>query len=205
MVSKETREFVEKFSSSALLESEGSRLKQSFERTLQGLVTPNAEYCFNLQSFRKNSDFLSLAILSWFIPEELGFLLRLDLEEVKLSSLKKNEILRILISSEENMLDYLSTFSGRILFGTWMKRVENVLCNLKFRVITQKAAIKTVRRRGYKDHGSCRPQDRWLEDHDFSWTEMQNLKEHLQDLLEEVTLSVQRFGLLGVRLPETER
>jgi hypothetical protein len=148
---------------------------------------------------------LSLAILSWFIPDEVGFLLRLDLEAVKLSSLKKNEILRILLSSEENVLAYLSTYSGRILFGTWMPRVEKSLRNLKLRVITQKAAIKAIRRRGYKDHGSCRPQDRWLEDHDFSWTEMQNLKEHLQEILEEVTLSVQRFGLLGVRLPETER
>jgi hypothetical protein len=48
---------------------------------------------------------------------------------------------------------------------------------------------RTIRRRGYQDHGSRKPDEKWLPQSDFSFTEYQNEKEKKQYLF---TLTVQK-------------
>lgn len=55
--------------------------------------------------------------------------------------------------------------------------IERTIDCLKFKYVHYHKPRRPVRRKGYKDHGTLRPEDRWIETHDVSFTEYQNRKE----------------------------
>lgn len=55
--------------------------------------------------------------------------------------------------------------------------IERTIDCLKFKYVHYHKPRRPVRRKGYKDHGTLRPKDHWIETHDVSFTEYQNRKE----------------------------
>jgi len=55
--------------------------------------------------------------------------------------------------------------------------IERTIDCLKFKYVHYHKPRRPVRRKGYKDHGTLRPEDHWIEKHDVSFTEFQNRKE----------------------------
>lgn len=187
------------------LKSLSKELNARIQRTLSGPIAPNAETYFNVRKFRKDEEIFSLAILSWYLEPGFGELLRMDLESKQMSTLLAQEILWILCSDKQNMLEYLSTYSERTFFGNWLPKTEKVMKRLNFITLNPNPAKRKVRRRGYRDHGSCRPESRWLPSSDWSFDEMMQKIETERQFRSTVQLSIERFGLLGVRLPQLER
>jgi hypothetical protein len=149
----------------------------------------------------------SLAVFSWYLSDSFGLLLREDLRDRinLLSKLEEREFLLCLLSSKKSMLVSLGTFSMRDVYGNWIRNVENVAKRLHFFTKEPQRAKRKVRRRGYRDHGSCRPETLWLPKSDWRLTQIQNQLEQERDFFTKVTHSISRFGVLGVRLPEFER
>lgn len=55
--------------------------------------------------------------------------------------------------------------------------IERTIDCLRFKYVHYHKSRRPVRRKGYKDHGTLRPKDHWIETHDVSFTEYQNRKE----------------------------
>lgn len=126
----------------------------------------------------------ALCIALWWFPENLHWKVLLDLQEKKFSQLnKKQKIeLSIYLNSKENTLLYLfetKRYSSNQIFGNFLR--SDLRDSLNFLRIRRKSkkVITAIRRRGYKDHGSRKPVDRWLPSEDLSLTELQNRKERL--------------------------
>lgn len=82
------------------------------------------------------------------------------------------------IQSKEIAIQILLHFRDnypRYLFGTILekRRINRVLSLVRLRGPTKSRPRRVQRCRGYRDHGSKRPDDRWLPDSDFELTELQ--------------------------------
>lgn len=126
-----------------------------------------------------------LAVLSYYVPEILGWKIREFLEErTKYLNPKDSLRLKLLLSSKESMLVYLydtQEFSSHEIFGNLIGEGLRSLKLLK--IIKKKHRVKKPqRKRGYDDKGSLRSPDRWLPDSDFTLTELQNEQEKKSDL-----------------------
>lgn len=198
---------------SALQEALGpllSDLELRIQRTLRGPVAPNAETAFRIRKYRKFRDLECLAVLSYYIKDEYKGLLQLDLRELKTSNKELKLKLEILLSSKDSMLSYLyGTRSNRDFFGNFLPRVKYIAKTLQFQTFYPKRARKTVRHRGYRDHGSCRPESQWLPSSDYRLTDWQNQieteKSEFEDqllILREYrpTKLVLRISSLGLRI-----
>lgn len=126
-----------------------------------------------------------LAVLSYYIPETLGWKIRGYLEEQTSRLCFKDKMkLKLLLTSKENMLVYLydtQEFSSHEIFGNLLGTGLKALNLMK---ITRKRTKvrKPQRKRGYDDKGSLRSPDRWLPSFDYTLTELQNEKEKKTDL-----------------------
>lgn len=190
-----------------VLQYEVLELNRRIERTLLRLVTPNATYSFNMRSFRTFRELENLSVLSWYLEEGPGILLRLDLEKKvkQFSSLTKRCKLALLLNSKEDCLEVLNReMSERDFFGNFLKNFLEDCRRLKFSGRVQLAALRKIRRRGYQDKGSCKPQSSWLPSFDWSLTELQNFKEEQEEIFQKSSNSISKFGCLGVRLPLLE-
>jgi len=180
----------------------------SFQRTLRGPLSPNSETYFNLKKFRKFEDLRSLAVISWYLEEGLGALLRLDLEEKSklFKNLEQKEEFLLLLTSKANALEVLFySYHPRAFFGNYLRRIQEITKRLRFLSRQPQRARETVRRRGYRDHGSCRPEDqKHRDDPDWSFTEMMNLKEERDEYLSKVSSLIAKYGCLAVRLSKLE-
>jgi hypothetical protein len=139
-------------------------------------VTRNGETSFLIRKYRKFRELQSLVTLSYYIKDEYGVLLRVDLEEA-LSHLAYPQAVELasMLSSKEEMLLYLVTnLSDDDFFGNFLPRVKEVTGSLKFLTLYPRRAKREVRHRGYRDHGSCRPESKWIPTTDWSFTEQQN-------------------------------
>lgn len=129
---------------------------------------------------KKLQDLEGLAILSWYIPNEIGILLRLDLEEkIKYLSTEDQVVINILLSSKPEMLIFLTEttlWSSRDFFGNILRKGEQALLHLKFKKKNWTVTIPQ-RKRGYHDHGSLKPYHKWKPTSDWSLTEEQNIIE----------------------------
>jgi len=131
----------------------------------------------------------SLVIFQWYLPMEFHFRIWLDLTEMSFSHLNEKQRieLSILLSSQENCNKYLyetKRYTGNEIFGNILGTDLKELCKkLKVKKKNYKLVIPE-RRRGYNDHGSLRPFDRWIPDSDFSLTEQQLLKEKEKYLIQ---------------------
>lgn len=109
---------------------------------------------------RLKEDLVLLAIFSWYMPEEIGILLRFELQEI----CDKNPEaiwLHFLIKEKGLMYNYLcdtKLWSTRDFFGNILtkKRLNKIkyLYSLKFK--TKKKPKRVQRHRGYRDKGTLR-------------------------------------------------
>lgn len=144
-----------------------------------------------------------LAVISYYVPELLGWKIREILEEKsKKLNFKDQMRLQNLLISKESCLVYLfetQEFTSHEIFGNLLREGLKELERIKVYIPKYKL-VKTQRKRGYDDKGSLRPSDRWLPSFDYSLTELQNeieKKRYLQHrtktylenyLLEKVTI-----------------
>lgn len=99
-----------------------------------------------------------LGILSWYLPEGFGVLLRMDLKE-KIRDFEDLQILNFVLESKASchlFLIHTRRWHTRELFGNILEK--KLFQNIKFicwpRFKSKKKPIYPVRRRGYKDKGS---------------------------------------------------
>ena len=144
------------------------------------IVDPNFQ---NLTFFdvgtRQLDEKILLSILSWYLPVEVGFVLREDLfQSLFRLSLEDRSVIELLIESKAVMLLFLeqtSLWHNRDFFGNIVsqKAVERVLRILSPSSFHRKIR-KSQRKRGYDDKGSKVDPHKWMPKFDFDLTELQN-------------------------------
>lgn len=107
---------------------------------------------------RKLDDLIALSILQWYLPPELGMLIRLELEKMKSED---QFVLELLLSTKVKMILFLqetSLFHSRELFGNILnvKHLQYLLKSLHYRRRKTKKPTRTQWKRGYRDKGSRR-------------------------------------------------
>lgn len=120
-----------------------------------------------------------LCIFQWYFPEILHWRILMDLKEKKFAFLNEKQRIEIqlLLESKETMLTYLyetKRYSSHEIFGNILRNDSRELfqiLNLKSR---SRKVRKTQRRRGYQDHGSRKPAEKWSESYDRTFTERMN-------------------------------
>jgi hypothetical protein len=117
---------------------------------------PVGDTTFRLKSL-KSKELFELALVSWYLPEELAFLLRLDLENIasKLNDEDFHKVpLMIVLSSKAVMLLFLqesNLWSSHEFFGNYLQ--PGLLRKLRpFRLSPK--VVQPQRKRGYHDQGT---------------------------------------------------
>lgn len=120
-----------------------------------------------------------LCIFQWYFPEYLHWRIFLDLREMKFAFLNEKQRIEIqlLLNSKETMLTFLyetEKYSSNEIFGNILRNdCKELFQSLKLKSRNKKVR-KTQRRRGYQDHGSRKPAEKWSESYDISFTERMN-------------------------------
>ena len=172
------------------ISSHSSRLKVSLDRRIQGVVTPNA----NLRLIgvpKREKDRLILSISSWWLKDQ-GILIRLELEN------SKDMLVRLACSSKTAALEIINShYSERDFFGNFLPRAERLLSSIDFAQVKQRSCLKLVRRRGYNDHGTLRPEHRkHRNENDFSLVQLQNTIEEMRQSQDDTDQFL--LGLMGI-------
>lgn len=141
------------FRSSAL---DSPNLRERFENRLR-ICTSDSD------------DLVVLSVVSWFIPEETGWLLRLELDE-KIGNNLDLDWIRLLLSSKAECLIFLqetTLWHTRDFFGNILttQRLQRLAKAVKPVFKTLRPVTRAQRKRGYKDKGTLR---KIHEQHDFS-------------------------------------
>jgi hypothetical protein len=77
------------------------------------------------------------------------------------------------------MFEVLSReLSERDFFGNFLPALEYTARGTHFIWSRPQRPRRKIRRRGYRDHGSAVPSERWKPRHDWTLTELQNSIEH---------------------------
>lgn len=126
----------------------------------------------------KLKSILGLVILSWWISEEIGVILREDIRDKRLKRFNLEDqflIEAFLIGKNETIqvLNDTSLWHSRDFYGNILYEGKRCLERLRFRKNSTKV-IYPKRKRGYDDHGSRVPDSKWLPKYDYSLTELQN-------------------------------
>jgi len=141
-------------------------------------------------SGRKLKNLIQLGILVWYAPEEIKYMLLLDLEAEKESLCLEDQFLlsQFLNSKEEMLLFLLETqmWHTRDFFGNILHK--DLLSEIRISVRRPRTKVsRSQRKRGYQDHGYRKDDSRWVPTSDWSLTEKQNQWEErkisLQDTL----------------------
>jgi glycogen debranching enzyme len=162
--------------------SEVFAVNDLLDRRLAGPLSPNAELKLFIGS-RKLGDLKSLALICHYLPSTLKFFLQ-EAIEYRNKYERNSDISLILASKAFAELYFSRHLSERDFYGNWKKRIEHLLAGFKVKLLLPKTAVEPVRRRGYRDHGGLRPEDRWQESHDWSLTQMQNALEQDREFIE---------------------
>jgi len=167
-----------------------SRLNDTLDRREEGPITPNLEIVINSRRFRKLYQKRALAILSWWLGP-VGFLLREDLRACS------DWQVQISIAAKAGAVENLQVFySERDFFGNLVPLMEKLASQLKVLNLQPRRAKRTIRHRGYRDHGSLRPSHQWAPKYDWSLTEEQNqIEEHRKSLSDTLEFLL---GLSGI-------
>lgn len=152
---------------------------------------PNSELKIELP--KKFRELRALAIVMWYLPEELRFLIQVELQinspyflDFENKGLENSLEILIFSTSKEIMLNYLiiqQEIDPRELFGTIL--FDDILRaheNFKFYWKVPSKARRKVRRKGYRDQGSRKPDHKWKESFDVTFTEYQKIKEEKEEL-----------------------
>lgn len=165
------------------LSNYGHRFRQNPDLYPPTLV-PNSTLIVKLP--RKFRELRALLFASWYFPEVLKFLIQGEIGTKEFFfnfTLEQNLEIRMFSISKEISLEYLyylSELDAREFFGTVLRDdLESALKSLRIYWKSPKKPRKKVRRKGYRDQGSRKPDDKWSEKFDFSFTERQNQKEIL--------------------------
>lgn len=170
-------------------------VKESLDRRTSGLLYRSGENLLSKEYdgcifSKKKVDLETLLILCCFAANGLqGFesyiayevssyleknLLFPELDALARLSSDKNKIPFLYILLSKTSVKNYQILLSRLNDATVVNRVLN---HLSLKYISHRPPKRAVRHKGYRDHGSLRPNDRWLENFDFSFTELQNLKE----------------------------
>lgn len=126
----------------------------------------------------KLKSILGLVILSWWIPEEIGVILREDIRDKRLKrfNLEDQFLIETFLIGKNKTIQVLndtSLWHSRDFYGNILYEGKRCLERLRFRKISTKVNYPK-RKRGYDDHGSRVPDSKWLPKYDYSLTELQN-------------------------------
>lgn len=137
-----------------------------------------------------------LAVLSYYVPETLGWKIR-EILENKLKKLNSKDQLRLssLLISRECALVFLyetQEFSSHEIFGNLLREGLKELQRIKIYRPTYKVK-RPQRKRGYDDKGSLRSSDRWLPSEDYELTELQIVIEKKSDLDNRTKLNLESY------------
>jgi len=147
---------------------------------------------------KKLQELRGLAIISYYLPEFLGWKIRYYLtEELRRLNLKDQIRLSTLLINKEVSLAFLyltQEFSSHDIFGNLIERGCFSLKILKIQRRNQ-AILRPKRKRGYDDKGTLRSQDRWLPSFDWSLTELQLELERKHDLHKKIQTKLENFLL----------
>jgi hypothetical protein len=149
-----------------------SQLDEDLDRRMHGPLTPNFEVSFRIRT-KSPKTLEKLAVISHFLPETLGFFLRFSVEQQNERFVKSEDLRLLLISKEFSVLSLSRKLSERDFFGNWKREMVILLRELSFVLSGPPKARRTIRRRGYRDHGTLRPPHRWLPDSDWSFDAIQ--------------------------------
>lgn len=153
-------------------------------------LEPNFENSLVLKT-RKLDDLVLLTLFSYYVPEELGVLLRLELQEVADRN-PEVEILHFLLQGKGLMFCYLcdtNLWSTRDFFGNILneKKLKRIQTFFAYRFKTKRRPKRVQRHRGYRDKGTLKENHEY---HSFvSYTkEMKELEE--QRMIQKDTLTL---------------
>lgn len=180
------------------VETSARALSQRIKRTVRGPVTPNAETVFKLKK-KKPEDVLALALLSWYLDAESKALLQLELENLHLAQPEEDLTLQCLLHSAEDAIAWISTYSDREIFGTWLPRIKDVAQYTDLYRVSPSKARRVIRRRGYRDHGTIRLNSDWLPSEDYDLNLLMQELEAKGDRRDAAISSIREYGLLGFR------
>jgi hypothetical protein len=141
---------------STIVRSESERIKTLRNHVVDSPTFPVGDATFRLKSL-KSKELFELALVSWYLPEEIGVLLRLDLENIapKLEDEDFHKVpLMIVLSSKAEALLFLqetNLWSTQEFFGNYL--LPGLLRKLRPLRLSSKV-VKPQRKRGYHDHGS---------------------------------------------------
>lgn len=150
-------------------------------------------------SSKKRKDLIILSILSWFISEEIGFLLRLSLSQNWKG--QNSEVKEVLLSSKDFCLSWLqiqTEFNENDFFGNYLtkKRLDNLSFQLYFRKFSNRKVEKyTGYCRGFRNSNTRRRND--------VPTELRIQKRNSS--VDQLELESQRIIFLNLLFSEVER
>jgi hypothetical protein len=155
-----------------------------------GLISPNFTGNFRtLYGKRsKEEEIILLGVIHWYLEDSWRVLVNLWLSEVELQ--KENRVLLDFVLKGKcfAMMWFTQRYHTREFYGNVKKTLVRLLENLQPILKAPTVPKKVQRKRGYQDHGSLRPAEKWLETHDWSLTELQNQIEAERKSLEDTTL-----------------
>jgi hypothetical protein len=144
---------------------------------MQGIIPPNSELILvSGQKFDYETCFL-IILLSWTLKPEIRYFLQGNLLDFNIKKQPPEKRLKLLLALESRKAAfeiYAQQNSERDWFGNKRPRLIKLIEKLQFQWYEQRPGKKKVHRRGYDDHGTLRPSDKWLEKHCWTFTEMQN-------------------------------
>lgn len=138
----------------------------------------------------KRNALIGLSIASWYTPEEVRWLLQMEIEEkVKHLSLEDRIIFDIILSSKAEMILFLqetNLWHTRSFFGNIAGQGKKILPGIKL-IKVNKKVVRPQRKRGYHDHGTLVPNHNWTPKSDISLTRMQNEIEEKRNIFSQMS------------------
>jgi hypothetical protein len=159
---------------------------------------PAGDTTFRIKNL-KSKELFELALVSWYLPEEVAILLRLDLEQIasKLSDEDFHKIpLMMVLSSKAETLLFLqetSLWSTQEFFGNYL--TPGILKKLRPLILSPRV-VKPQRKRGYHDQGTRAFDSHYLRVRAF-WRDTElhlEIEKNRQALKDSILINL---GLLG--------
>ena len=143
------------------LSSRCDELQKSLELIIQGPIPPRYELTFQgLGRYRKKPELEALAVLSYYVGDS-GYLLR----EFLLSKVERDKNLlsvNLMLTNKDICFEHLMwNYSDRDFFGNLLPLIRKIARTLRLSFWIPPKPKRKVRIRGYRDHGTMAPSDKW--------------------------------------------
>lgn len=157
-----------------VLTVQGANWAQVLRKLVLTAPTPNSDLVFS--RIRSWNEYLRLVIVSWYLPEEVRALCQVYLEDKILKFGKdKASVVLTLLSSKPEMKLFIgesNLFKGTRHFFGFIQQ-ETDWSKYRFHFVNPKKPKNKVRKKGYQDHGSRRPDHKWLPKTDYTLDQLQ--------------------------------